>query len=572
MDTPNWSMDLRIYRPTAVVVIDLVKHSTRDKAAIHTVQVSMAEILENAKQILKVEESYFNYTGDGYVCALVGDSSARLMDFLNAVIPALKLRLNPHGQEMRVGVDFGLIHFVKNSLTGKHEYFDAPSIQAARLEQAAKPGQILCTETVHHIFSRHYAQMFSTSLMQISTKDRVLPAFEVTPFDARERVRGHLSDFFFGISNAIIESGDKRKKFLLVDDEEAIREVVAVLLRAKWPDFEVVTARNGREALVLFRPGEFAAVFADMVMPEMDGVTLTQRLTDLDSELPIIMVTAFHDEEAAKPFFTAGGSYLLLKPFQKEDLENFTTMALACQPFQAIRTELGLLCDDLGSFLLLLHNTSEQFRLILKDCTSVRDRAAGLLRHQAKHAVMNFLSRIGPGCDAIGLLKQLKAQLLCVFRLSAIVKRQKAAALETYLQDVISDFQVLNPDIEFMFDCAVNVNELGKIQDGSLLVLIISELIDNAISALEGRGKIETKIRFLRGSGSFQISVRDSGTGVPVALVGTIFDAGVSTKGPGRGLGLSLVRDAVRWLGGTIHYEYRNGATFRFVIPTQMTD
>src|SRR4029077_18339493 len=280
MDTPNSLMDLRAYRPTSVVVIDLVKHSTKDKAAIHTVQTSMAEILENSKQILKIDESYFNYTGDGYVCALVGDSSARLMDFLNAVIPELKRRLKRHDQEMRVGVDFGLIHFAKNSLTGKHEYFDAPSIQAARLEQAAKPGQVLCTETVHHIFGRHYAQVFSTSLMQISTKDRVLPAYEVIPFDVREHVRGHLSDFFFGISNVIPDSGDRRKKVLLVDDEEAILEFVARLLNEKWPDFEVLTARNGREAISLFRPGEFAAIFSDLVMPEMDGLTLTQRLTD----------------------------------------------------------------------------------------------------------------------------------------------------------------------------------------------------------------------------------------------------------------------------------------------------
>jgi len=565
-------MDLRIYRPTSVVVIDLVKHSTRDKAAIHTVQVSMAEILENAKQTLKIEESYFNYTGDGYVCALVGDSSARLMDFLNGVIPALKLRLKPHDQEMRIGVDFGLIHFTKNSLTGKYEYFDDPSIQAARLEQSAKPGQILCTETVQHIFSRHYSQMFSNSLIQVKTKDRDLPAYEIAPIDIREQVRGHLSDYFFGISKAALQVADNRKKFLFVDDEEAIREVLGVLLGQMFPGFEVLNASNGHEAMNLFRPGEFAAVFADMVMPVMDGLTLTRRLTDLDSDLPVIIVTAMHDDKIAKAFFAAGGSHLLLKPFSQEGLYNITTMALACQPFRAIRAGLGLLCDDLGSFLLLLHNTSEQFRVILKDCTGVRDRAAGLLRHQAKQAVMNFLTHIGPGCDAIELLKHLNDQFLCVSRLLAIVKGQKAVTLESYLTNVISDFQVLNPDIEFNLKSSFDNDKLDSVQDGDLLVLIISELFDNAISATNGKGKIEASISFLRGSGSLQINVRDSGPGVPVALVGTIFDEGVSTKGPGRGLGLSLVRNAVRGLGGTIHYEYRNGATFRLIIPINITD
>lgn len=565
-------MDLRIYRPTAVVVIDLVKHSIRDKAAIHTLQISMAETLEHTKHLLKIDESHFNYTGDGYVCALVGDSSARLMDFLNSVIPALKHRFNPHDQEMRVGVDFGLIHFTKNSLTGKHEYFDEPAIQAARLEQAATPGQILCTETVHNIFSRHYSEMFSNPLIQVKAKDRDLPAYEITPIDVGEQVRTHLSDSFFGMSNATPQVKDKRKKVLLVDDEEAISEFLEIRLRELCPGFEVYAVSNGREAMNLFHPGEFAVVFADMVMPVMDGLTLTRRVTDLDAGLPVVMVSAMHDDQVAKAFFAAGGSYLLQKPFSEEDLCNITTMALAPQPFQAIRTGLGLLCDDLGLFLLLLRNTSKEFRAILKDCTGVRDRAAGLLRHQAKQAVMNFLSRIGPGCDAVALLKHLNSQLVCVSRLSTIVKRQKTVALETYLRDVISDFQVLNPDIEFGFECVLNNKELELIQDGSLLVLIISELIDNAITALDGPGKIETSICFLRGSGSLQVSVKDSGAGVPIALVGTIFDEGVSTKGPGRGLGLSLVRNAVRGLGGTIHYEYRSGAAFRFVVPTLLAD
>jgi CheY-like chemotaxis protein len=565
MDSAKSLIDLRIYRPASVVVIDLVKHSSRDKAAIHVVQTSMSEVLEHAKKILKLDQAYFNYTGDGYVCALVGDSSARLLDFLNTIIPALRKRFALHDQEMRVGVDFGLIHFSKNALTGKSEHFDVPSIQAARLEQAAKPGQILCTETVRSIFGQHYSQMFSKELVQVMTKDREIYAYEIIPVDTQEQIRAYLTEFFLGASAERLQKSGNDKKILVVDDEEAVRETLSTILGARG--FQVYTAANGRQALNVFRPGEFAAVFTDLIMPEMDGAQLTAALAELDVDVPVIMLTAIHDAEPIKAFFAIGGSYAILKPFEKEWFWELAEIAVTNRAYQVIRSGLGILCDDVGSFLWILHNAVQQFRLILKNSSRAGDRAAALLRHQAKQAVMNFVSRIGPGCDPIGLVAHLDGQLVCITRLSKVVSSLRTTGLEKYLRDVISDYQTLNPDIQFGFECVRSDRSLDSIQDGGILVLVISELIDNAIFALNGKGKVETSICFLRASNSLQLIVHDSGPGVPNDLAASVFEEGVTTKGPGRGLGLSLVRSAVGALGGSISYEYKNGARFRLVLP-----
>jgi CheY-like chemotaxis protein/anti-sigma regulatory factor (Ser/Thr protein kinase) len=561
------TVDLRTYRLASVVIIDLVKHSSRDKAVIHAVQTAMSEVLDHAKKTLKLDQTHFNYTGDGYVCALVGDSSARLLDFLNVVIPALRKRFAPHNQEMRIGVDFGLIHFSKNTLTGKSESFDMPSVRAARLEQAAKPGEILCTETVRSIFGQHYSQMFSKELLQVKTKDREICAYEIIPVDSQEQIRVYLTEFFLGASTEQLRQPANRKKFLIVDDEEAVREVFSTMLAVQWPNFEVLTAANGREALNLFRPGEFAAVFTDLIMPEMDGMRLTESLAELDADVPIIVVSAVHDEETIRSFFAIGGSYALLKPFEKDWCLEITKIALTNRAVQVIRTVLHVLCDDLGSFLLSLHNAAEQFRLILKNSNRVEDRAGSLLRHQAKQAVTNFVSRIGPGCDPMALVEHLDGQLACITRLSRVVGSLRTTGLEKYLRDVISDFQTLNPDMQFGFECVGSDRSLDSIQDGGILVLVISELIDNTIFALNGQGKIDTSICFLRASNLLQLTIHDSGPGVPNDLVASVFKEGVTTKGPGRGLGLSLVRSAVRALGGTISYEYKNGAQFRLVLP-----
>jgi sensor histidine kinase regulating citrate/malate metabolism len=165
--------------------------------------------------------------------------------------------------------------------------------------------------------------------------------------------------------------------------------------------------------------------------------------------------------------------------------------------------------------------------------------------------------------SATGTVATLSGVLGSVSTVSSL----RTVELEKYLGDVVSDFQTLNPDIRFGFECTGNGRSLDSVKDGDVLVLVVSELIDNAIFALNGQGRIETSICFLRASNSFQLIVHDSGPGVPSSLAKTVFEEGVSTKGPGRGLGLSLVRSAVRTLGGTISYEYKNGARFRLVLP-----
>jgi CheY-like chemotaxis protein len=562
------SLDLRLYRPSALIAFDLVKHSLKGKAAVHAIQDAMKETLEKATKALGIEDIRFNYTGDGYICVLAGDSSARALDFLAYVVPALKALLAGEGQEIRIGVDFGLIHFSKNSLTGKSEYFGNPTIQAARLESVAQPGQILCTETVHQMFVQNYPEMFSDSPTTVTTKDRTIRAYEIFAVDLQSQVREYLSRYFFGPVATAFTPSQGRDQILVVDDEEAIRECLNTMLALTCPGFRVTTAANGKEALDLFGPAQFAAVFADMVMPQMDGIELTRRIASLDVHVPVVMISAVHDDDVAKSFLASGGAFILLKPFEKEEMFEVLAMSISGQSSHAIRNGLALLSDDLGSFLFDLHLAVRKFRLILQASNRINDRAAALLRHQAKQAVNVFLSGLGLGTDVKGMLTHLYAQLACIQRLSSVVRRLKMPALGKYLSDLISDFETLNPRIKFSFECFPDLGVLDSVPEGGLLALVLFELVDNAISALAGRGKINTRICFLRASGALQLTIHDSGPGVRPDLVPNMFREGISTKGPSRGLGLSLVRGAVHTLGGTIDYTYEAGAKFCLVIPS----
>lgn len=105
---------------------------------------------------------------------------------------------------------------------------------------------------------------------------------------------------------------------LIVDDEEAIREVVSTLLEAKG--YNCMTLGNGRLATEYLKMNTPDLVLSDMVMPEMDGIRLLEWIRDHDKGIPVIMVTAMHDLSTALEAIRRGAYDYILKPFEKDQL------------------------------------------------------------------------------------------------------------------------------------------------------------------------------------------------------------------------------------------------------------
>ncbi|MGD0908685.1 MAG: HD domain-containing phosphohydrolase [Candidatus Acidiferrales bacterium] len=109
-----------------------------------------------------------------------------------------------------------------------------------------------------------------------------------------------------------------KAKILVVDDEEAIREVVSTLLEAQG--HECFSVSNGRMAQEFLTKNKVDLVLSDMVMPEVDGMSLVEWLRRTDSDIPIIMVTAMHDLSTALEAIRRGAYDYILKPFEKDQL------------------------------------------------------------------------------------------------------------------------------------------------------------------------------------------------------------------------------------------------------------
>ena len=115
------------------------------------------------------------------------------------------------------------------------------------------------------------------------------------------------------------------------------------------------------------------------------------------------------------------------------------------------------------------------------------------------------------------------------------------------------------------------LDETSDLPAGALpsedLVTIVGNLIDNALDALSGRGRIE--VRLTAEPERLVLQVRDDGPGIPKDALGDVFTPGWSTKSGTRGLGLALVSSAAARHGGSVRAANDGGAVLTVEVPVR---
>jgi DNA-binding response OmpR family regulator len=107
-------------------------------------------------------------------------------------------------------------------------------------------------------------------------------------------------------------------RILVVDDEPKIVQLVRDYLERAG--FAVSTARDGNEALMRARQERPDLIVLDLGLPELDGLEVTRRLRR-DSGVPIIMLTARHEETDKVVGLELGADDYVTKPFSPRELE-----------------------------------------------------------------------------------------------------------------------------------------------------------------------------------------------------------------------------------------------------------
>lgn len=370
------------------------------------------------------------------------------------------------------------------------------------------------------------------------------------------------------------------KTILLADDEEDIRDVLAITLA----DFgyEVVEADNGQKAFDLFCQVDPQIVLTDIKMPIMDGITLLQKIKRHNPETEVVMITGHGDMELAIRSLKYEATDFITKPINVDALE----VALKRASDRIFMRE-------------KLKEYTENLERIIKEKSELQDHLAtlGLMIGSISHSIKGLLTGLDSGIYLIdsGFKKENEQKIaegwsivkLMVERIRKVVldilfyaKEREVNLEEVNLADfaqevaMVVESKAISHQIEFVrkFDesCSSTTFETDPPAIQSALINILENAVDACMKESEKTlHQIIFSVRADDRSVIFEIT--DNGTGMDSETLDKIFTLFFSSKGKkGTGLGLFITERIIRQHNGKIEVKSTpgHGTRFRVLIPT----
>jgi DNA-binding NtrC family response regulator len=165
-------------------------------------------------------------------------------------------------------------------------------------------------------------------------------------------------------------------KILVIDDELSQREILADILHDAG--YEVLLAANGEEGISLLNRRDIYLILTDLKMPGMDGIEVLRRTLDFNSDIQVILMTAFGSIPSAVSAIKNGAYDYLTKPFKKDDLLRIINRA---------SDKIGLMQENRQLKDQMLHNygyhqligTSQSMQKIFKLIDKIKDTDSSTL-------------------------------------------------------------------------------------------------------------------------------------------------------------------------------------------------
>jgi two-component system, sensor histidine kinase and response regulator len=394
----------------------------------------------------------------------------------------------------------------------------------------------------------------------------------------------------------------EKPTLLVVDDEEGPRASLKIVFKN---DFDVQLASSGAEALGIARQRRIDVAILDILMHGMSGVEVLRELKQIDSDIEVIMLTAYETLETARQALRFGAHEYLNKPFDIPGLRSVVAKAL--EKRRASHE---------------LRNAHQRLRLLQEELTdaAARGTTATHVVHDLNNpltVISGFVELLNRQVQSVATLQgdELERMKSSIARIHLQVQRcleisrrylggqRKATPGEerTLVNDVLADLE----ELLFKHPSAANnslvVQHLSSpvfaAMNGTDLLRVLLNLATNALQACEGAHRIEVSAERLSGLAEVSrmvnsdterfvaadslatsqplvaISVRDNGGGIPPEIVRRLFNEQFTTKpvGRGHGIGLGSVKDLVMTAGGAVRLStvVGEGSVFTVILPAR---
>jgi putative two-component system response regulator len=179
-------------------------------------------------------------------------------------------------------------------------------------------------------------------------------------------------------------------KLLIVDDDTPN---LRLLERLFSKDFQCLTASSGPEAIRLLEQHDIAILITDQRMPEMTGIDLLKRTSQLRPHMVRILLTGYTDVEALVEAINSGLVYMYInKPWNNDDLK--LRVNRACEHYQNNKNRQAL-ADANRRLLLRLKDVKLGIVIALTEMLRIRDKHAFAHALRVRHYAMMFAAKLG---------------------------------------------------------------------------------------------------------------------------------------------------------------------------------
>jgi len=373
---------------------------------------------------------------------------------------------------------------------------------------------------------------------------------------------------------------------LVVDDEEINRATLAEILGAEG--HSVSEAATGQDALSAILAGGIDVVLLDVILPDIDGFDICQRVRQQYGLvfLPIVFVTALGDHAARVRGLAAGGDDFLTKPVDPIELRSRVRNLLRAKAYHDLQARQNELLEAE-----LERNRAE---LIRADRLATLGNLAAGVGHELKNLstlhswTMELIAadtkRGAPiGAEELRALEWIGTHLaMHALHLQALSRptadRTETLDLRAVVRETLDLLRMTGATKYVSASATLPPTALMVCANRERLEQIIVNLVGNAVDALDEAKPACKELRVTLRADAERVAcaVTDNGSGMTPEVKEKLFQMYFTTKAPGKGsgLGLSVVRNIVESFGGSLSVESEvgEGTTVCFELPLSASD
>ncbi len=383
-----------------------------------------------------------------------------------------------------------------------------------------------------------------------------------------------------------LQKFSKNLHILYVEDNETTRDITNNLLKELFDS--ITMAVDGEDGLNKFKHGSFDLIISDINMPNMNGIEMVKEIRELDTNIPILITSAYSESKYFMETIKLGVEGYLLKPIEFKQF-----LSIVGKVIEKIKLQ-----HDLKEY---QNNLEKKVQEQLAEITEknnyiqAREKFAAMgemidaIAHQFRQPIgiiklqaqeLEYLTK-EYGCtnqeieDTInGIIKQVGHAVETIDEFRKFF-REDVDRKKVTIQSVFDSLLTLIKDELIKY--TINVNIDG---DTSIKVNIIPNEFKHVLLNLVNNAKdvfIEKNIKdgnitlsVIEEDDCIIVGVEDNGGGIPESIFDKIFEANFTTKGidRGTGIGLHISKMILEKIETTIDVENINlGAKFRIKIP-----